>query len=254
MNNWINEEAHSSEFSQEEIDDLRQHASENLRALRERIGVNQEVFAKIMGVSRAALSYYENNSRTPDIDFINKVALHTECSLDFLMGWCPSMSRNHVELTYLLDLDEDEIKRLYDLLEYEAFRAILHSEDFESIFRMLRFESESIIKNGTSSSELLIWKCMKVFEKLLNQMLSYELDKLLKNPANKRIVEERIEEQNEHYRQAMIRWEDEKAKQNAEEQIRREARQRDVEKNPFALFRYKMFEESHNPKSDKQED
>ena len=254
MDYWIDEEALSSEFSQEEIDDLRQHASENLRALRERIGVNQEVFAKVMGVSRAALSYYENNSRTPDIDFINRVALHTECSLDYLLGWCPSMSKNHVDLTYLLDMDEDEIERLYDLLEYESFRAILHSDYFEQIFRMLRFEAHEIIVNGKTGRELLLWKCMKLFEKLLESMLSYELDKLLEDPNNKRIVEERITDSNDAFQQAMIKWETEKKAFEDELKIDINDRQRERDNNPFALFRYKMFEESRNPKSRKPED
>ncbi|MCX7923763.1 MAG: helix-turn-helix domain-containing protein [Clostridia bacterium] len=59
---------------------------ERLKALREEKGYKQENIAKILGVSRGAISKYENNEREPDIKIITALTNHFEVSVDYLFG------------------------------------------------------------------------------------------------------------------------------------------------------------------------
>ena len=58
-----------------------------LRELRIAKKLSQTELAEKFGVQRQVISYYENGSRTPNIDFIYKIAQFFNVSTDFLLGY-----------------------------------------------------------------------------------------------------------------------------------------------------------------------
>ncbi|MCM1381684.1 MAG: helix-turn-helix transcriptional regulator [Muribaculaceae bacterium] len=48
---------------------------------------SQDVFSKEIGISRGALSYYENGEREPDAEIIYKICEHCSVSADYLLGF-----------------------------------------------------------------------------------------------------------------------------------------------------------------------
>lgn len=58
-----------------------------LRELRIAKKLSQTELAERFGVQRQVISYYENGSRTPNIDFIYKIAQFFNVSTDFLLGY-----------------------------------------------------------------------------------------------------------------------------------------------------------------------
>lgn len=74
-----------------------------LRKLREKMGLNQEEFGEMYGVSRVSVSLYEVEKRTPDIAFLQAAVRKTGCGYEYLMG----------EET----IDSERIKRLYRELD-----------------------------------------------------------------------------------------------------------------------------------------
>ncbi len=57
-----------------------------IRALREEKGVRQEDIGKLFSVSKSAVSQWENDIRTPDMDIIVKLADYFSCNTDYLLG------------------------------------------------------------------------------------------------------------------------------------------------------------------------
>lgn len=55
---------------------------------------SQDVFASELGISRGALSFYENGERTPDAKFVYKVCILTGVSADWLLGIPLNMQAN----------------------------------------------------------------------------------------------------------------------------------------------------------------
>lgn len=151
---------------------LYEESRKNLKKLREKIGLNQAEFAKLLGVSRAALSYYENGTRTPDIKFIMKVGVLTDCNFDFLLGDSPTMNNSHkFDIAKALSISEDEAEELRGLCEYgKIFRALLSSKKLRRITAKLRWSSEDIIK-GQDYYDRVVWECMKEVEQLFITML-----------------------------------------------------------------------------------
>ncbi len=57
-----------------------------LQALRKRKGLTQEAAAQLLGVTRAAVSAYECNTKTPSLEILVHMARLYNTSLDFMMG------------------------------------------------------------------------------------------------------------------------------------------------------------------------
>ena len=56
-----------------DVAELRKTFSARIRKLREERGLNQGQFADSVGISRGAMSYYEQEARTPDIGVLRAV-------------------------------------------------------------------------------------------------------------------------------------------------------------------------------------
>lgn len=179
--------------SRECVERTRKLAQENLKNLRESIGVTQEDFAKVMGISRATLSYYENGNRTPDMDFINMVAVRTDCSLEYLLGWSENMVPRKLSLEDLHFLNEKEIKSLDYLCSSDAFRALLVSHEFLEMISFLNRYSEYALSNGCDY-EVFLWRCISLITPILESIILMKENKLRKDPKMQSIYDKRRSE------------------------------------------------------------
>ena len=66
--------------------------------------MSQEEFAKLLDISRGALSFYENGERMPNIEVVFKMCNVFNVSADYLLG--TNINAN-VDFTYLKDLIAD---------------------------------------------------------------------------------------------------------------------------------------------------
>ena len=57
-----------------------------LRDLRDRKGVNQDVVTEACGISRVALTRYENGTRVPRIEIAAKLAEYYGVTVDYILG------------------------------------------------------------------------------------------------------------------------------------------------------------------------
>ena len=58
----------------------------NLKALRKKAGVSQQVLADFLGVSQQSINQYENQAVEPDIYLLSAMADFFHVSIDFLVG------------------------------------------------------------------------------------------------------------------------------------------------------------------------
>lgn len=59
---------------------------ERLRKLRVKSGFSQQALSSELGISKAAMCYYENGQRVPDIDVLVRIADYFNVSADYLIG------------------------------------------------------------------------------------------------------------------------------------------------------------------------
>ena len=97
-----------------------------LRMLRAQKGVNQDAVTEACGLSRVALTRYENGTRVPRIDAVAKLAQYYGVSTDFILGnETPDEEKNDPPSEQEIDgaivalskgLTPDELQRVADFV------------------------------------------------------------------------------------------------------------------------------------------
>lgn len=101
---------------------------QQIKKIRESLGLTGEEFGKKLNVTKVAVSNWENNNRKPDLDMLVKIAKLGNTSVDSLLGLEKELSADSLktkiskQLTQELeqkgyDLKEDDIPDLIDAIE-----------------------------------------------------------------------------------------------------------------------------------------
>lgn len=102
----------------------------NLKKLRHKKGISQQVLADAIGTSQQSINKYENHKIEPDIETLIKIADYFETSVDYLIG--------HTDIDRVI-----ENVRQYDLGATEA-KLI---DNYRKLSLKQRESIESIIEN-----------------------------------------------------------------------------------------------------------
>ena len=85
---------------------------ERLKKLRKSVGVSQQELASILGLTKACISQYENNTRTPSIEVLVEIANYFEVSVDYLLGNVLILNKNNTGVKSLSTEELNLIKFL----------------------------------------------------------------------------------------------------------------------------------------------
>lgn len=117
---------------------------EKISKLRKLLKISQKDFAKMLQVTPSAVSQWENNKTSPDIDLLPKIAKVLNTSVSDLMGETPS-GRKEQANDDLWDLRESLRRDPQRRMLFDAARDV-RREDIETAVRILE-----ALKGGSSS-------------------------------------------------------------------------------------------------------
>lgn len=83
------------------------YVNENIKLLRNRMGITQEKFAELIGINRKAIGSYEENRATPPLDKLNKIASLFGITLDQLTSHRFATDNSNIPL--FVEEEEEEI-------------------------------------------------------------------------------------------------------------------------------------------------
>jgi len=86
--------------------------ADNIKRLRENAGLSQAALAKKLGVTRASVSAWEMEFSLPTAPYLIDMARLFHTTTDDILGL------EHEEIISLRDMDAQEKKLVYDLIEY----------------------------------------------------------------------------------------------------------------------------------------
>lgn len=132
------------------IAELRHIFSSRIRKLREG-KLNQGEFADSVGISRGAMSYYEQESRTPDIGVLRAICVKYNISADYLLGIIPDPNHSVADVCHETGLSPDAVKtlnlitRLIQIEELRSPEQLMDTfdEDFLPAMKLTPFTSLS---------------------------------------------------------------------------------------------------------------
>ena len=77
-----------------------------LKELRTTEGLTQQELAKILNVSSMSISFYENEQRKPDSDFIISVSKYFGVSTDYLLGLINAKDKENIDISKVTGLND----------------------------------------------------------------------------------------------------------------------------------------------------
>lgn len=123
--------------------------SNRLRTIRIESGLTQQQLANELGVSVAALSYYETGRRIPDIVFLSKLSEYFIIPADYFLGFTNSSKKENVSISDKLHLSDTAIEKIsryigdsyegtFDYYENsDILNKLLENDDFYSVLNFL---------------------------------------------------------------------------------------------------------------------
>ena len=83
-----------------------------LKQLREDAGLSQSDLAKKLNISRGSISFYENESRVPDIEVLLDICKYFHVCADYMLGKSENKAAENIAVGESLGLDDDSINML----------------------------------------------------------------------------------------------------------------------------------------------
>ena len=141
---------------------LRAIFSSRIRKLREG-KMNQGEFADSVGTSRGAMSYYEQELRTPDIGVLRAICEKYKVSADYLLGLMPDTNHAVSDVCLETGLHPKVAKRLMflerlkklDLMNPNPVEVVFNEfdEDAEEVMKLTAFTSATAMMNLILSTD-----------------------------------------------------------------------------------------------------
>lgn len=143
-----------------DVAELRHTFAERIKELRTERGMNQGQFADFVGVSRGAMSYYEQEARTPDIGVLRQICERCGVSADYMTGLIPDRNRETSDVCQQTGLHPKAARRLQIFQKLKKTR--LHSaitiveefdEDANEVIKLTPFTAATTVVNVLLSSD-----------------------------------------------------------------------------------------------------
>ncbi|HIU57787.1 MAG TPA: helix-turn-helix domain-containing protein [Candidatus Ornithomonoglobus merdipullorum] len=115
--------------------DIMEAFAARLKALRDEHKLSQDELGKAIGISRGSISFYEKQSRTPDIVVLGKLSKYFNVTMDYLLGYSDSRTHEGVITENEIGLSEQSIETIkrykteYPTNVIKVFNQLLQQED-----------------------------------------------------------------------------------------------------------------------------
>lgn len=162
--------------------------AKRLKGLRESVGLSQGELGEKLGVSRGSISYYENESRVPDIVFLERVSEYFDVGINFLLGHSENQNPTNEDLGLYIDFSDKAIEKLLvDSKSYgSSLSALIENDHFEELFDTAEYfflpiafgNTPNFIDRGLFSDEFeyCVYQVSRIFTTMLLEQKTEVVD------------------------------------------------------------------------------
>lgn len=173
------------EYDFDGVDEMvREVFSNRLKEIRTKSKLSQAQFADMLGISVAALSYYERGERIPDIIFLYKVQECFNIPDGYLLGNTSSLTKAYVDISNELSLSDEAINKIrnyadesdyFDFQDYNnnILSKMLESDELYSVINLIAwngFESYSAFPDKEYLDYISMTKLFKLITSIRKEI------------------------------------------------------------------------------------
>ena len=142
-----------------------------LKELRTSEGLTQQELAKILNVSSMSISFYENEQRKPDSDFIISVSKYFGVSTDYLLGLTNATDKENIDISKVTGLNDFSLTILEQSLKEtnNAAAEVICGGDFLRFVNLINDKKEKKPTIDIDWSDICDKKLSDIFDMDIEQ-------------------------------------------------------------------------------------
>ena len=177
-----------------------------LKELRTTEGLTQQELAKILNVSSMSISFYENEQRKPDSDFIISVSKYFGVSTDYLLGLINAKDKENIDISKVTGLNDfsltileksskeknntaaDIINTIVVMSSFKMLVNLINDKD-KDIKEVQEDIADSKIKDiltmDTEQQKAILSKLLPMYKEDVSKLRDFEIERCINDIAHK---------------------------------------------------------------------
>lgn len=177
-----------------------------LKELRTTEGLTQQELAKILNVSSMSISFYENEQRKPDSDFIISVSKYFGVSTDYLLGLINAKDKENIDISKVTGLNDfsltilEKSSKEKNNTAAEIINTIVGMSSFKMLVNLINDKDKDIkeVQEDIADSKIkdiltmdkeqqkaILSKLLPMYKEDVSKLRDFEIERCINDIAHK---------------------------------------------------------------------
>ena len=175
-----------------------------LKELRTTEGLTQQELAKILNVSSMSISFYENEQRKPDSDFIISVSKYFGVSTDYLLGLINAKDKENIDISKVTGLNDfsltileksskeknntaaDIINTIVVMSSFKMLVNLINDKDIKEVQEDITDSKiKDILTMDKEQQKAILSKLLPMYKEDVSKLRDFEIERCINDIAHK---------------------------------------------------------------------
>ena len=175
-----------------------------LKELRTSEGLTQQELAKILNVSSMSISFYENEQRKPDSDFIISVSKYFGVSTDYLLGLINAKDKENIDISKVTGLNDfsltileksskeknntaaDIINTIVGMSSFKMLVNLINDKDIKEVQEYIADSKiKDILTMDKEQQKAILSKLLPMYKEDVSKLRDFEIERCINDIAHK---------------------------------------------------------------------
>lgn len=175
-----------------------------LKELRTSEGLTQQELAKILNVSSMSISFYENEQRKPDSDFIISVSKYFGVSTDYLLGLINAKDKENIDISKVTGLNDfsltilEQSSKEKNNTAAEIINTIVGMSSFKMLVNLINDKDIKEVQEDITDSKIkdiltmdkeqqkaILSKLLPMYKEDISKLRDFEIERCINDIAHK---------------------------------------------------------------------
>lgn len=175
-----------------------------LKELRTTEGLTQQELAKILNVSSMSISFYENEQRKPDSDFIISVSKYFGVSTDYLLGLTNAIDKENIDISKVTGLNDfsltileksskeknntaaDIINTIVGMSSFKMLVNLINDKDIKEVQEDITDSKiKDILTMDKEQQKAILSKLLPMYKEDISKLRDFEIERCINDIAHK---------------------------------------------------------------------
>lgn len=175
-----------------------------IKELRIKNGLKQQELADMFGLSSVSISFYENEQRKPDSDFIISVSKYFGVSTDYLLGLINAKDKENIDISKVTGLNDfsltileqsskeknntaaDIINTIVGMSSFKMLVNLINDKDIKEVQEDITDSKiKDILTMDKEQQKAILSKLLPMYKEDVSKLRDFEIERCINDIAHK---------------------------------------------------------------------